>query len=288
MRVFGLLVLSASLLASSTLSAKPAPVVSLSFNGKWEVNYDTNSCHLLARFGSEKDGIVMRLTRFEPGDFFDLMFYGKPLNASGRDVKVTVDFGVSGEPIKRDGLAGHAGRLPFVMAGRMRIDGRDGNTETVMAAPVTREQEAAATALTIGYGGKLYRLETGRLDRPLAKLRECQTDLIKYWGYDPVVQAQLTRAPVPIGSPGRWAGPMDFPREALGNGSNGRVKFRLDIDATGAAKSCAVLEQTKPVEFGKVTCDILVRRGKFEPALDKDGKPVGSFWISSVVWLNGS
>ena len=278
------MLLVTALAAGSSLSAKAKPVVSLPFSGKWEVNYDVNSCHLLARFGDAQGGIVLKLTRYQPGDPFELSLFGKPLIASGRDVDVTLDFGVSGGPVKRQALAGHAGKLPFLLVGYHRIDGRYSDEASAFPA-VTPGQEAAATALTFGYRGKQYRLETGRLDRPLAKLRECQTDLVKYWGFDPTVQAQLSRPATPVGNPGNWAGSNDFPQPALVNGRSGRVKFRLDVDEAGVVTNCAVLEQTSPTEFAKTSCKILVKRGRFEPALDKDGKPVRSFWVSSIVWL---
>lgn len=284
MRIAGLLVLSATLLASSTLSAKPKSLISMPFVGNWEVNYDDNSCHLYARFGSKPDEIVLKLTRYQPGDPFDLNLFGKPFISGTRDVDVTLDFGVPGGPVKRAALAGHAGKLPFLLVGFHRIDGRFPDDGSALP-PVTAEQEAAAKSLTIGYHGKLYRLETGRLDRPLAKLRECQTDLVKFWGFDPTVQAQLSRPATPVGNPGNWAGSNDFPKAALANGQSGRVKFRLDVNEAGAVTNCVVLEQTRPTEFAKTSCQILVRRGKFTPALDKDGKPVRSFWVSSIVWL---
>lgn len=284
MRTTGLLVLSASLLASSTLSARPKPVISMPFVGSWEVNYDDNACHLYARFGDKPDEIVLKLTRYQPGDPFDLNLFGKPFASNTRDVDVTLDFGMSGGPVKREALAGHSGKLPFLLVGSHRIDGRFADDGRTLPA-ITAEQEAAAKSLTIGYHGKQYRLETARLDRPLAKLRECQTDLVKFWGFDPDVQAKLTRPATPVGSPGRWAGSGDFPKAALANGQSGRVKFRLDVDESGAVTNCVVLEQTKPTEFARISCQILVKRGKFTPALDKEGKPVRSFWVSSIVWL---
>lgn len=284
MRLPMTLLLIAALAGSAAAQAKPKPVISLPFADKWVVNYDDNSCHLLAQFGDAKDGIAMKLTRFAPSDFFDLTLFGTPLRVSGRMVDVTLDFGLAGKPIEREALVGSTGELPLLIASGLRIDGRY-TDENGTPPPVTPQQEATASALTIGFKGKSYRLETGKLDRPLAALRLCQTDLLKTWGYDPEVQATLTREPRPVGNPGSWARFDDYPMAALLKGRSGLVKFRLDVDETGAVKGCTVLERTNPIEFAKTTCAILLKRGRFEPALDKDGKPVRSFWVSSVRWM---
>ncbi len=285
MRQLGIAILTAGLVSTATVAAKPRPLVTLTRTGAWVVNYDDNACHLLGQFGDLEDGVVIRMTRYQPGDPFDLTLYGKPFDVRTLQVKVSLDFGVSDGPIERTGLAGKAGTRPMVLAGGMRIDGKAASDPDNALPPVDPSRERAAATLVVGFGGSDYRLETGPLDLPLAKLRECQTDLVKFWGYDPAVQAQLSRPAKPATSPARWATSSDFPRAALESGRSGVVKFRLDIDETGKVTKCAVLAQTSPTDFAKTSCDILVRRGKFQPALDKDGQPVRSFWVSSIRWM---
>jgi hypothetical protein len=269
---------------ATPLGAASAPV-ELAQTGPWQVNYDDNACHLLGQFGTDTAAIVTRMTRYQPGDSFDLTLYGHPLKTLGLNAALTIDFGLADKPFERSGLAGTVRELPMILAGGMRLDGRYGDGEEELP-PLTPAQEAQARALTIGLRGKQYRLMTGPLDKPLAALRTCQTDLVKHWGYDPEVQASLTRKPKPKGNPGTWARPGDFPSGPLSNGRSGRVKIRLDVDPAGGVTGCNVLAQTIPTDFGVTTCRILARRGRFDPALDKDGKPVRSFWVSSVTWIS--
>lgn len=57
--------------------AKDEPPISLAKTTKWEMNYDADSCHLLAKFGQGEDTLLLRMTRYEPGDALTLMLYGK-------------------------------------------------------------------------------------------------------------------------------------------------------------------------------------------------------------------
>jgi Gram-negative bacterial TonB protein C-terminal len=283
MRSIALSFLLATVSVPTSATAEVAEV-ELPRKGPWQVNYDDNACHLLGQFGEGDSAIAIKLTRYQPDDHFDLMLYGKPLSASGLNAEVQLSLGSSKRPLKLKALAGHAGELPFLMIGGLWIADEVQN-DSAAPALLSPPQPTDADSLVIQYGGKRYRLATGSLDKPFAALRTCQTDLVKFWGYDPDVQASLSKGPTPIGNPGRWASWTDFPSRALENRRSGRVKFRLDIDEAGKVTGCHVLEQTNPAEFGVLSCQILTKRGRFKPALDKDGKPVRSFWVSSVTWL---
>jgi len=74
----------------------------------------------------------------------------------------------------------------------------------------------------------------------------------------------------------------DYPDKSIMDGHNGLVQFRLDIDAAGAVAGCYVLHRTNPDDFADLTCRLIRQRAKFSPALDRDGKPVKSFFISKV------
>ena len=59
------------------------------------------------------------------------------------------------------------------------------------------------------------------------------------------------------------------------------------VSAEGVPTKCAIQQATSSPEFTKLTCDLLVKRARFSPALDRDGKPVASFYTNSVRWLAG-
>ena len=55
----------------------------------------------------------------------------------------------------------------------------------------------------------------------------------------------------------------------------------------GKPSACHIQQSASPPEFSKAVCDAMMRRAHFEPALDKDGKPVASYYRSSVIFLMG-
>ena len=79
MRVF--LVLAVSIFCfifPITASAAIKPPTVLTRVGKWEVNYDQDSCHLFRKFGVGADELTVNFTRYTLGDSFDLSLYGNP------------------------------------------------------------------------------------------------------------------------------------------------------------------------------------------------------------------
>lgn len=273
-------------LAATSAQAKDRPPVSLPMTSKWEVNYDVESCHLLAVFGQDDDKLIMRMTRFEPGSKFDLMLYGKMFQASETWLPVRLGFGDQAL-VERTAAAGTAGKLPFVIAMQIRLDlarwPKPVSDEESGDDPVTPQAEARINAITVALkNGKTYRLETGSLAKPMQALRDCTDNLLTSWGYDPKVQAALSRRVSPLNSPASWLNTNDYPSEALFAGHNGIVQFRLAVDAGGKIAGCHVLRAFKPDDFSKLTCDALNRRARFAPALDSAGKPVGSYYINTV------
>ena len=291
MRSFVAIVLSTVLMLPTFAQGKDHPIISLPRSAKWEINYDTDSCHLLAQFGKGDDLVIMQMTRFEPGDKFDLMLYGKMFPNEKPWVPVRVGFGDQ-TLVERSAAAGTAGKLPFVIVMHMRLDlarwAKPVSDEEIGNDPVAPQTEAKINGVTIALkNGRSYRLETGSLVKPMQALRDCTDSLLTSWGYDSKVQSALSRRATPLNSPAAWVNTNDYPSEAVFAGHNGFVQFRLDIDAGGKITGCHVLRAFKPDDFSKITCDALNRRARFSPAQDSEGKPVKSFYINQIRWVAG-
>lgn len=283
-----------SLISPSFARAAEEPALSLAKVSKWEINYDEDSCHLAAKFGSGKDAAILIMTRTSTTDFTEMKLFGKMLGFGGIEVPFEVGFGEQAPRTKRTGIAVKStgeGQLPGIIVNGLRVDGWEPprNFEGVTIAPkVTPEIESAVTSITFKPPGrKPYRLETGSLAPPLAAMRACTDDLLVHWGFDPKVQATLSRPASPAESPGRWLHSGDFPSGALAMGHNGYVQFRLDVDPSGAVYGCRILYRTNPDDFADLSCKLMMQRAKMVPALDSAGKPVKSFYISRIKWMAG-
>lgn len=241
---------------------------------------------MIAKFGSGKDMIVARFTRYQPSDRFDLALSGDNLDRTGPASAVKLTFGPGLPEREVTAIVGTMSDKPLLLINGQRLDAWKPSPKAKgeeLPPSITPAQEAAITGLTLRLGGKrLYRLELGRMDKPMAAMRTCMDDLLQHWGYDPKSYAAQSRAARPIGVPGSWVVSDDYPSKAVMMGHNGLIQFRLDVDETGKVLGCHVLARTNPDEFADVSCRALTRRAKFEPALDAAGKPVKSFYVNKI------
>lgn len=283
------LVLVFALLANGAPATAPGdkPVETLKRSDKWVVDYDRDGCHLVGTFGTGDAQVLARFSRYEPSDSFDFALFGNRYKSSDPYVHGKLDFGL-GKPGEVYGFHGDTGKLQAMFLTGTRIDGWESKSRKDEAPDVTPDQEARVTAVTIGLDGwRPLRLEFGSLAKPMTLMRHCTESLVKSWGYDPQQQATAQRRLKPATPPQHWLNPNDYPTGALSGGHNGIVQFRLDVDEQGKVTGCYVLARTSPDDFADLTCRMLSRRGKFEPALDAGGKPMRSYFVSKVSWKAG-
>ncbi|HEU0135481.1 MAG TPA: energy transducer TonB [Allosphingosinicella sp.] len=76
----------------------------------------------------------------------------------------------------------------------------------------------------------------------------------------------------------------DYPVDALIRHAQGRTRFELFTDDKGVPYSCRILESAKEPSLDRVTCDLLMARARFTPALDLKGVAIPGSFVGSVVW----
>ena len=257
----------------------------LKLQGKWVADHDTDACHLIAQFGTGEDAVYARFTRYDAGDGFDLDVISKRLRSYDAQSDAKLDFGLRERPVRQRVLRGSVGERAAVYFRRLHLNGEPPEGAE---APPPAELEKRVSRITVSVtGSRPFRLLFPSLEKPMAAMRTCITGLISSWGYDPAAQAALSRRATPVGSPGNWFGPDDYPAGARQGGHNGSVQFRLDIDPAGQIVGCHILARTSPDEFADRTCALITRRGKFTPALDAAQRPVRSYYINRVQWQMG-
>lgn len=279
--------LAVSLLFAGKAVAAERAAVSFPKSGKWVANYDVDACHLIAQFGSGDNAIIARFTRYQPGDEFDLSIIGKPVQLAGNETPVRIGFGLAPQSEGVTGILGTSGKQPLLILNSTRLDGwRAVKEDDRPPAGVTPEQETRVTALTLDLTSRRrLTLGLGSMGKPMAALRTCMDNLLKHWGYEPEVQARLTRWATPVNSPQSWLNSMDYPTKALREGHNGLIQFRLEVDETGKVLGCHILARTSPDDFADATCRGVTRRARLLPALDAKGSPVRSYYIQKVRWM---
>jgi len=88
----------------------------------------------------------------------------------------------------------------------------------------------------------------------------------------------------PAGNPASWFSNDDYPVEARRRNEQGRVQIGLKIDPQGVARACAIMSSSGSVALDDATCALAMRRARFVPARDADGKAAWGSWTGAIRW----
>lgn len=120
----------------------------------------------------------------------------------------------------------------------------------------------------------------------LPLLDECRRDARHDAGIgdDVVVVSDVPlseNAPQPVGSPGRWLQPGDYPRSALLDEAGGQVGVALIAAPTGEIERCIVAVSSGRQDLDDATCGAIMRRGRFR-AFDGPRR-MHRLWFSWII-----
>jgi TonB family protein len=90
--------------------------------------------------------------------------------------------------------------------------------------------------------------------------------------------------PMPI-NPQQWVTPADYPAAAIAARHQGTVSFSLDISADGRVTGCRITGSSSSPLLDSSTCGLIVRRGRFRPAVDGKGKAIASTYNGRFRWI---
>jgi len=101
----------------------------------------------------------------------------------------------------------------------------------------------------------------------------------------PPPAAEVARGPQPHGTAASLFSVNDYPAAAAGTGAHGKVVARLTIDTTGRVAGCNIVQSSGYPVLDQATCNILRRRARYGPGIDKRGRPVVSTVDESITWI---
>jgi protein TonB len=102
--------------------------------------------------------------------------------------------------------------------------------------------------------------------------------------FSPPAPRFTPRGVSPLGNPGGWVTPDDYPTSELRLGHEGVTKFRLSIGADGRVTDCTVTTSSGWPKLDATACAKLSARGRFKPATGEDGEKTAGTYASSVRW----
>lgn len=293
-------------IALAILAAPIAPAMAQDRSGlapstPWTLDYDTDSCALRRMFGEGNQQGYFEMRRFAPDIGLQVIVASENLKArdllrfqyrwgnepnwreAGR-LKITLDNGLGGVVFSTGFV-----ELPEDLAD---LRARDLYLQSIDWRAI--EREAAARTESIALRGTTIRgrhrgdlaLQLGSLKAPIAALNTCIDELVTHWGIDVEAHKTLTRPAQPIDFAAA-ASMVGYPPKMARQAMPGLVNVRLAIDETGKVTGCRIQMPLSDPAFEASSCADIEHAFEFEPALDKDGKPIASYWITKVVFQIG-
>jgi TonB family protein len=80
------------------------------------------------------------------------------------------------------------------------------------------------------------------------------------------------------GNPAFYFGPDSYPAEAQRQGWEGRSNVAVQVDPDGIPTGCEVVASSGHAVLDEATCRIVVRRVRFDPARDRQGRAVSGIY----------
>lgn len=267
----GFALVAATMLAAATATT-PAP---LQPSGKWLVEGQDNMCALSRSYGEGKEAVTLGFRPWPTGDMVDVIWFGQTSDSSVRDGTAQIRFD-AGEapavaPYTSFALAGRSERLSSFTISQTMLP----YLERSRTVTVTFDGKRPVTVAPSG--GKAA----------LVALSNCETLLYASLGVDPAFRGRVASPATPKGSERGWFGPSDYPPEAVHGGAQGRTLMLLTIDIDGRISKCVPFGRSGNAAIDKASCSTYTRRGRFNPAIGKDGRPMVSYYIGRVHWTLG-
>lgn len=273
--------------------------LSLKATSNWALDYSEDSCRVGRFFGEGEERTLLQMTQFEPDHTFMLAIAGGGLGKKVNAGRAKVQFGPVHPP--RDGSRPADGDIgdykPGLIFSTMAVRGTETTEPSRKASdqerianfqpsdPITLEDEAKVEWIEISVDSKpRLRLQTGSMGELFTALNTCSEELLLHWGLDVERHRTISSKPVPTKSPGQWITANAYPDRALMRGEQAIIYFRLMVDADGQPESCHIQQSGYSKEFDEAVCGSLMKNARFKPALDAEGKPMKSYFRTTVIF----
>lgn len=262
--------------------------------GQWTADYGDDYCRLSRNFSDGSGEISLAMERIQPGIDARMILLGDTIKLYRGAKSVEYRFLPSGESRTGQLLRSNTaeGKQYLVVSPVLMGAAPAPGTPPGPPPAYDRAKEQAFAGVIEGVtvsGGTTepIELQTGALKPVVAALQACTDDLVKSWGIDPAKQNAATRTVLPDGSTANWlpGGTIGF--EDFGKLGGEMNQVRMLVDATGKPTDCKIHFPSLAQATNDKVCKSLMANARFQPALDADGKPFASYYITSPLLLFG-
>lgn len=306
---------SAALIAlvAAPIRAQDAPRV-FERQGSWSLDAGEDYCRLARSFTDGENTLALAMERNQLGNSYQLVLVGDDLRtfrnattlgyrylpggeerqamfitSQTPEGQTYLNLGTiqMGEPEGFNVADAQRGRVPegpppgFTTG---RVEGR------YVPEPYDRAAEISFASSVDGFAferGLLsaIRLETGPLGGAMQALQACTDDLVRSWGLDWEAHQSLSARAEPAEAQPDWIRRNLLIREDFDKLRGSRNLFRVMINNEGSPTACTVHSPSLSDSQNEAICEDILENGRFLPALDAEGQPIASYWISGFYFL---
>lgn len=281
----------AGVVGQAAIAAEP---IVLAPSSNWHLDYAEQSCRLARTFGDAENRSLAYFTQHGPSDAFEMTFSGEPLKRFSANRDVITQFGpIGGEWEIRPFKGDMDGFGPALIYSGVNLEEDTEEADADFAEILTSfpaidvERAQGMDYVEISQRNHKVRFGTGPLDQAFAALNACSEDLLASWGLNVEQHRSLTRMVV-------WTNSdkivpqilRDYPAKALRSGEQGIVRALLLVDEKGEVEDCRLDNATTAKALPAQACKAL-QEAIFEPALDSQGQPMRSFYLTKIVYKMG-
>jgi TonB family protein len=252
-------------------SSAPSP---LAPSNKWMVEYADSMCVLTRDYGSGDTAVTVGFRPWPMGDQTEIIVMIDDPSTRVKAIRgeAMVTLSPSGKAIE--------GTYSDFMAPKF---GKRLITINVKQKELTDLSTTTTVAISIN-GKPTFSVAPRGIGTALKALDTCDDDLLRSWGVDPHERDSIATPATAATPPRDWITEHDYPMEALVHGEQGTVAILWAIDTDGRVRKCIPEISSGNQALDKAACDAIVRRGKYHPAIGKNGKPIVSHQSRRVVW----
>lgn len=252
----------------------------------WNVEFADEFCALRRAFTSEDSKADLELRQYAPGNNVDIIFLAQGLDRRIGRLELRffphdaiIDLGPNFSMSAASGFHG------FFSPSRFGQSIKDENGEWVESSPeMVRQWAAAVSHLRVEKGLKqAVDIQTGPLDKAIEVMAICNDGLIESWGLDVAAHKMLSQ-PARLKTQPKFARKVqeNYPAKALMGDEQGPVQIRVMVDSLGKVTDCRAIKAFTSELLNDAACQGFVKYAEFEPALDADGTPINSYYVTRV------
>jgi TonB family protein len=241
---------------------------SLAPASRWLVDFAEQQCVATRTYGSGEDQILFVIKPSPTSDVVQLMAVKKAPYV---------------RPVQQDALLTLGGSAPIkVKQLKYASDGKSFRLINLAAEQAGMLETAQTIEWTVDGSG--WTLETGSIAQLMKTLATCRADLRDHWNISPEKSASLKSPATSKRHVLSYFSSDDYPAQAVGQGEGGTASVVALIDEKGVVQDCMIDSTSGVPTLDAMTCAVIFKRMKFQPGIDKDGKPVRSFVMQRVRW----